>query len=242
MHDRTFDAAADGYGRGEGIAVAFLAPSSMPSSAAPLALIVGSATNQDGRSSSLTAPNGPSQSRLVANALATGGLDAARLSFVAVHGTGFAGFTSIARECMLQRSNTGAPRTGTPLGDPIEVGAIGQALSHQHAPAIVSLGSVKSCFGHTEGAAGVTGVLLAAAYSRCIARAANMHLVNANPYVTAALEDWSKAHGLASGIARQLAPGVMRSDTVAGTSSFGMSGVNAHVLVAQHTGRLLLVF
>ncbi len=58
--------------------------------------------------------------------------------------------------------------TGTPLGDPIEMGALGQALSARALPASsdsalrqLSIGSVKSCYGHTEGAAGLTGALLA---------------------------------------------------------------------------------
>ena len=53
--------------------------------------------------------------------------------------------------------------TGTPLGDPIELGALGQALRGKLKlqPGQLVLGSVKSCFGHTEGAAGLTGTLLA---------------------------------------------------------------------------------
>ena len=88
---------------------------------------------QDGRSSGLTAPNGPSQSALVRTALTGARTDPAQLAVTSVHGT------------------------GTPLGDPIEVGALGQALKGGEgvtgAPAVVLL-SNKSCYGHTEGAAG----------------------------------------------------------------------------------------
>lgn len=51
--------------------------------------------------------------------------------------------------------------TGTPLGDPIEMGALGQALSSYSASTMhrIAIGSVKSCYGHTEGAAGLTGTL-----------------------------------------------------------------------------------
>lgn len=51
--------------------------------------------------------------------------------------------------------------TGTPLGDPIETGALGQALSARGAPSqpAVAIAAVKSCYGHTEGAAGLTGLL-----------------------------------------------------------------------------------
>lgn len=51
--------------------------------------------------------------------------------------------------------------TGTPLGDPIEIGALGQALGMSRGTSHVTVGAVKSCYGHTEGAAGVTGALLA---------------------------------------------------------------------------------
>ena len=97
-----------------------------------IAVLQGSAINQDGRSSSLTAPNGPSQTALVKAALAVSNLVPQQLALVSVHGT------------------------GTQLGDPIEVGAIGQALAQARAEGLhkVALVSNKSCFGHTEGAAG----------------------------------------------------------------------------------------
>jgi acyl transferase domain-containing protein len=139
---KSFDASGDGYGRGEGFAAALLTQA-RPGQLA-LAVVRASSVSQDGQSSGLTAPNGPSQTKLVLNALRQGGLAAAALRFVAVHGT------------------------GTPLGDPIEVGALGQAArgSQQSSSGSVAaplvLGSVKSCYGHTEGAAGLTGLLLAA--------------------------------------------------------------------------------
>ena len=100
-----------------------------------MAVLAGSAVNQDGRSSGLTAPNGPSQTALIKEAVNMAGLPsgAAGISFVAVHGT------------------------GTPLGDPIEVGALGNAYAQ--AKGSVVLGSVKACYGHTEGAAGLTGTV-----------------------------------------------------------------------------------
>lgn len=92
---QSFDAAADGYGRGEGFAAIVLTQSTRASSAGDVALtgsfralIRGSAVNQDGRSSSLTAPNGPSQQALLGTALATGLLLPSAVGIVAVHGTG----------------------------------------------------------------------------------------------------------------------------------------------------------
>ncbi len=98
---RSFDAAGDGYGRGEGFAVALLCPSSpafprvpeAPGDVPPRAarchgVILGSAVNQDGRSSGLTAPNGPSQSALVRAVLGAAGAGADEVGAVSVHGTG----------------------------------------------------------------------------------------------------------------------------------------------------------
>lgn len=112
--------------------MAILAPGSAERQ--PIAKVFGSAINQDGRSSGLTAPNGPSQTALIKEAMSLANLPSgpSDISFVAVHGT------------------------GTPLGDPIEVGALGQALARSENSAI--LGSVKACYGHTEGAAGLTGL------------------------------------------------------------------------------------
>ncbi len=120
------------YGRGEGFAAILLVPGSAGPLPGILAVVRGSAINQDGRSSSLTAPNGPSQTALIKACLAASRLQPQQLKLVSVHGT------------------------GTQLGDPIEVGAIGQALAQGRAPGLhhVALVSNKSCFGHTEGAAG----------------------------------------------------------------------------------------
>ena len=86
---KTFDASADGYGRGEGFGVIVLAPVASDVRQHLLgALVHGSAINQDGRSSGLTAPNGPSQSALVHTALFASGVSSASVGLVATHGTG----------------------------------------------------------------------------------------------------------------------------------------------------------
>ena len=96
---RTFDAAGDGYGRGEGFAIAMLRPATMAepgqgsANGPPLermcyGIVMGSAVNQDGRSSGLTAPNGPSQSALVRAVLAAAGAMQDAVGAISVHGTG----------------------------------------------------------------------------------------------------------------------------------------------------------
>ena len=210
---KSFDATGDGYGRGEGF-VAVVMQRHAPGAAASAGLcgvVLCSAVNQAGRSSGLTASNGPSQSALIKTALAAAGTSSAALRYVSVHGT------------------------GTPLGDPIEVGALAQALPSSARPggsaAPLTLASNKACYGHTEGAAGLTGLLLAACMAGQQAAPAIMHLRNTNPYVEAALADWSGRGSKPLHVPRQHAAGPIDMAAVAGTSSFGMSGVNAHMLV-----------
>ena len=185
------------------------------STSAPFGILLGSAVNQAGRSSGLTAPNGPSQSALISTALAAAGISSLDVRFVSVHGT------------------------GTALGDPIEVGALASALPAQSqqqpftsgSSSPLTLASNKSCYGHTEGAAGLTGLLLAACMAGQQVAPAIMHLRTINPYVAAALADWSAQSSKTLHLPRQLASGASAGQGVAGTSSFGMSGVNAHMLV-----------
>ena len=144
---KTLDAHADGYVRGEAVVSLVIqlsvsgssmdsglpAPGSAPQA---LCLLAGSSTNQDGRSSTLTAPNGPAQQAAVRQALLSGGCAAASLAVVQLHGT------------------------GTPLGDPIEVGALAAVLGGTASR--VTLAAGKTSVGHTEPAAGVVGVAHAA--------------------------------------------------------------------------------
>lgn len=205
---QSFDASADGYGRGEGFAAVFLVQADSLTVAPPaIALVLGSAVNQDGRSSSLTAPHGPSQQALLVQALASGGLVAGAVGLVAVHGT------------------------GTALGDPIEVGALGGALSSNDHNGPVALASVKSCYGHTEGTAGITGMLLALGMVHYAQLAPVLCLRTVNPYVASALPEYQQGAFLP----RQ--PGAScTTKSIAGTSSFGMSGINAHLLLSRPEG------
>ncbi|WP_299486085.1 type I polyketide synthase [Acaryochloris sp. IP29b_bin.137] len=132
---KTFDAAADGYGRGEGCGVVVLKRMSdaVHDRDNILALIKGSAVNHDGSSNGLTAPNGAAQTAVIRQALSNARLDPEQIQYVEAHGT------------------------GTSLGDPIELIALDQALDGRSDPLLV--GSVKTNFGHLEAAAGVAGLM-----------------------------------------------------------------------------------
>ena len=100
------------------------------------ALIRGSAINQDGKSSSLTAPNGPSQEAVLLKALEVAQLHPDSVGYIETHGT------------------------ATPLGDPIEVQAIGRVLGKvRGTEQPVILGSVKTNIGHLESASGIAGII-----------------------------------------------------------------------------------
>jgi acyl transferase domain-containing protein/acyl carrier protein/phospholipid N-methyltransferase len=201
---KTFDDSADGYVRGEGCGVVVLKKLSdaLRDGDNILAVIKGSATNQDGRSSGLTAPNGSAQRQVLAEALQAAGLKADQVSYVEAHGT------------------------GTSLGDPIEIEAL-QAVYGARRQTPLTIGSVKSSIGHLEGAAGVAGFIKAILMlqHRKIPKQLHFHKPNRhvdwpsmNLKVNQQFCDWA------------VEPGQQR---IAGISSFGFGGTNAHVLVAQ---------
>lgn len=203
---KTFDARADGFVRGEGCGVVVLKRLEDARAAGDrvLAVIRGSATNQDGRSNGLTAPNGPSQQAVIRRALADGGVRPREVSYVEAHGT------------------------GTPLGDPIEVQALGEVLgegrSGEDGP--VSIGSVKTNVGHLEAAAGVAGLLkvvLALQHRRI---PPHLHFREPNPHI-----DWAS---LPVEVATEPTPWRSAAGArIAGVSSFGFSGSNVHVVLEE---------
>ncbi len=137
-HCKTFDENADGYVRAEGCGIVILKPLSqaLRDGDAILALIRGSAINQDGRSNGLTAPNGPSQEAVIRQALRNADVTPDQVSYVETHGS------------------------STPLGDPIEFDALKATLMQERASEqICVLGSVKTNIGHLEAAAGIAGLI-----------------------------------------------------------------------------------
>jgi len=217
---KALSAAADGYGRAEacGVLVLQLAGSSRSSSGSSgeaVAFLAGSAVNQDGRSSSLTAPNGPSQQEVMRAALALASLAAADVAALSMHGT------------------------GTPLGDPIEVGAAAAVLigSSRQAGAPLALMASKSWIGHAEPAAGVVGLTHAQLAAVLAVQLPVLHLGGINPYVAALMERqpgaWSVPRQPAA-VGAELAGGSggsPASGLVVGVSAFAFQGTNAHALL-----------
>ncbi len=203
---KTFDASADGYVRGEGCGVIVLKRLSDAEVDGDHihAVIRGSAVNHDGRSSGLTVPNVHAQQAVIQEALKSAGVHPAEVSYVEAHGT------------------------GTSLGDPIEIQSLSAAYGHHrnpHQPLIV--GSVKTNLGHLEAAAGITSLIKVILSLRHAEIPPHLHLKHPTPHV-----DWD--HSPIS-IPSSLLPWKSSNEhkRIAGVSSFGFSGTNAHLIVEE---------
>ena len=207
---KTFDESADGYVRGEGCGVVVLKRLSdaLRDNNPIWAVIKASGINQDGSSSGLTVPSGPAQERLLANVLAQSNLTADAIDYVECHGT------------------------GTRLGDPIEIHALGKIYGKdrkENHPLL--LGSVKTNIGHLEAAAGVAGLIKVALALKYQKIPKHLNFNHLNPNITLSFPaqvvtetiDW---------------PGTGKPRRAA-LSSFGFSGTNAHVILEEAPSPLL---
>jgi len=204
---KTFDASADGYVRGEGCGMVVLKRlrDALQDGDKVLALIRGSAINHDGRSGGLTVPNSLAQQGVIRQALRAANVEPARISYVEAHGT------------------------GTELGDPIEVRALAAVLGEgrsQDEP--LSIGSVKTNIGHLESAAGVAGLIKVVLSMQHGELPPHLHFEKLNPHISL------DAGGPPLQIPTRLTPWTPnRGRRLAGISSFGISGTNAHVIIEE---------
>lgn len=208
---KVFDADANGYVRSEGGGIIVLKKLSKAEKDKDsiLAVIKGSAVNQDGFTSGLTVPNGLAQQKLLAKALKNAGVQSEQIDYIEAHGT------------------------GTKLGDPIELQALGRVFSEKRKTPLV-VGAVKSNVGHLEAAAGMAGLIKVIMMLKHKKIPGNLHLKKPNPrvdlnqlkiIVPTEVMDWK----------------CTEHRRLAGISSFGFSGTNAHIILeeaAESTGQI----
>ena len=208
---KTLDAAADGYVRSEACAVVDCAAiDTRDAEATPgliLSVLAGTALNQDGRSSSLTAPHGPSQQAVLRDALSNSrGSLRLRARVLQMHGT------------------------GTPLGDPIEVGAALTCFSDDEAE-LLTLTSFKATAGHAEPAAGIVGLIRAASNLVQTGLSPLLHLRSLNLHLTPLVAFWATPATRRLKIPRQHVGAI--GDCTAHVSSFAFQGTNAHAVLQR---------
>ena len=202
---KTFDSRANGFVRGEGCGMVVLKRLSdaVADGDRILAVIRGSAVNQDGRSSGMTAPNGMAQEALIRAALAQARVRPEEIGYVEAHGT------------------------GTSLGDPIEAHALARVLgAGRDWQNPLAIGSVKTNVGHLEAAAGVAGLMKAVLALGHEHIPPNLHFEALNPHI-----DWEGAPIEIPVRGRPWPRSERRR--LAGVSSFGFSGTNAHIVLEE---------
>jgi acyl transferase domain-containing protein/acyl carrier protein len=202
------DASVNGYVRSEGAAMILLKPLARAiADGDPIyAVIRGSAVNNDGRSSGmLVAPSREAQEAVLRRACKDAAIDPGVIDYIEAHGT------------------------GTPVGDPVEVGAIGQAVDTPARQRACLLGSVKTNIGHTEAAAGAASIIKAALSLQRATIPATLHLQQPNPSIP-----W---HRLPVSLATATVPWPHTEPVrIAGVSGFGITGTNAHVVMESFGG------
>ncbi len=200
-----FDASADGFVRGEGCGVVILKRLSdaLRDGDQVLAVVRGSAVNQDGRSNGLMAPNPAAQAAVLRAACADAGVDPTSVDYVEAHGT------------------------GTLLGDPIEARALGAVYGRGRQPETpLLIGAAKTNLGHLEAAAGIAGLIKATLAVQRGVIPPNQHFDTPNPHIPFGELGLKVAD-------EPIEWPLSDHPRLAGVSSFGFGGTNAHVVLEQ---------
>jgi myxalamid-type polyketide synthase MxaE and MxaD len=201
---KPFDAAANGYVRGEGGGLVVLKPLARAlADGDPIyAIVRGSAVFQDGRTNGLMAPNREAQEAVLRAAYQDAGVSPGEVQYVEAHGT------------------------GTLLGDSMEARALGAVLSVGRANGPCALGSVKSNLGHLEAAAGAAGLIKVALALKQRALPPSLHFQTPSPHIP--------FEALALRVQQEFTPWPAHpGPALAAVSSFGFGGTNVHIVLEE---------
>jgi bacillaene biosynthesis, polyketide synthase / nonribosomal peptide synthetase PksN/BaeN len=211
----SFGEGGDGYVPGEGVGAVLLRPldRAVADGDYIYGVIKGTSINHNGKTNGYTVPNPNAQARVIAQALKDSKIDARTVSYIEAHGT------------------------GTSLGDPIEIAGLSKAFqAHTADKQFCAIGSVKSNIGHCESAAGIAGVTKVLLQLKHRTLAPSLHAETLNPHIDFAnspfvvkreLGEWRRPVLKIDGQEREY-------PRIAGVSSFGAGGANAHVLIEEY--------
>ncbi|WP_164744552.1 KS-MAT linker domain-containing protein, partial [Paenibacillus xylaniclasticus] len=212
---KSFGKGGNGFVPGEGVGVVLLKPLSRAiADEDPIhAIIRGTSINHGGKTNGYTVPSPAAQGELVRSALEKAGVHARAVSYIEAHGT------------------------GTELGDPIEIAGLTQAFRKDTSDTgFCSIGSVKSNIGHLEAAAGIAGVSKIVLQMKHRTLVPSLHAKELNPninfeqtpfVVQQELAEWKRPVVEIDGETKEY-------PRMAGISSFGAGGSNAHVILEEY--------
>uniref|UniRef100_UPI000E3248F9 SDR family NAD(P)-dependent oxidoreductase n=1 Tax=Steroidobacter cummioxidans TaxID=1803913 RepID=UPI000E3248F9 len=203
---RSFGAGGNGYVPGEGVGVVLLKSlsSALRDNDNIHGIILATHVNHGGKANGYTVPSPKAQAELVSRAIEKAGIKADDISYIEAHGT------------------------GTELGDPIEISGLQQTFATRADPSKpCAIGSAKSNIGHLESAAGIAGLTKVLLQMKHKAIAPSLHAAELNPNI-----DFTKT---AFSVNQRLSPWLVGNEAprIAGISSFGAGGSNAHILVQE---------
>ena len=212
---KSFGESGDGFVPGEGVGVILLKPLSRAIADQDhiYGVIKGTSINHGGKTNGYTVPNPTAQRELISAALKKAGINPRAVSYIEAHGT------------------------GTELGDPIEIAGLTQAFQEQTGEAqFCAIGSVKSNIGHLEAAAGIAGVTKVLLQLKHRTLVPSLHAETLNPHINFAnspfivqreLGEWRRPILRMDGEEKEY-------PRIAGISSFGAGGANAHVVIEEY--------
>lgn len=203
---KSFDVRANGYVRAEGAGVVVLQPLSqaLADGHPVLAVIHATVVNQDGRTNGITVPSNESQQAMLSQAIRSAGVSPDMIQYIEAHGT------------------------GTPVGDPLEVNALGQVLSNgRDADTPCYIGSVKANIGHLESGSGIAGLIKTVLCLQHEEIPPQTNFETPNPEI--------HFDALNLRVPRTHIPWSRNNQIprLAGVNSFGFGGTNAHVLLGD---------